>query len=90
MSLHPSAQPMFATYPSLRGRTAFISGGASGLGAEFVNQLAGQGARVAFVDIDVDRGRELEQVLLHAGVEAVFSDERNGEILDIEHFRTLK
>ena len=46
----------FATYPSLEQRTAFVSGGASGLGAEFVTQLAGQGARVAFVDIDVDRG----------------------------------
>ena len=52
---------MFATYPSLRGRTAFVSGGASGLGAEFVTQLAGQGARVAFVDIDVDAGPTLEQ-----------------------------
>src|SRR5262249_22585658 len=35
----------FATYPSLRGRVAFVSGGASGLGEEFVRQLAGQGAR---------------------------------------------
>jgi D-xylose 1-dehydrogenase len=41
----------FATYPSLRGRVAFVSGGASGLGAEFVAQLAAQGAKVGFVDI---------------------------------------
>ena len=46
----------FATYPSLRGRVAFVSGGASGLGAEFVRQLLAQGARVAFVDIDAGRG----------------------------------
>jgi D-xylose 1-dehydrogenase len=56
----------YATYPSLKGRVAFVSGGASGLGAEFVRQLAGQGARVAFVDVDVERGdllqRELEAV----------------------------
>lgn len=32
----------YASYPSLRGRVAFVSGGASGLGAEFVRQLAGQ------------------------------------------------
>jgi NAD(P)-dependent dehydrogenase (short-subunit alcohol dehydrogenase family) len=49
----------FARYPSLQGRVAFVSGGATGLGAEFVMQLAAQGARVAFVDIDHVSGREL-------------------------------
>ena len=52
-------QMEYASYPSLRGRVAFVSGGASGLGAEFVRQLAGQGAKVSFIDIDVERGREL-------------------------------
>jgi NAD(P)-dependent dehydrogenase (short-subunit alcohol dehydrogenase family) len=74
MSIRSSAQPVFATYPSLRGRTAFVSGGASGLGAEFVNQLAGQGTRVAFVDVDVDRGKALEQALLDTGAEALFHE----------------
>ena len=37
----------FATYPSLRGQVAFVSGGATGLGAEFVAQLAAQGMRWA-------------------------------------------
>ena len=67
-------QPVFATYPSLRGRTAFLSGGASGLGAEFVSQLATQGARVAFVDIDTERGRALEQALHDEGTEALFTE----------------
>lgn len=58
----------YASYPSLRGRVAFVSGGASGLGAEFVRQLAGQGARVAFIDIDVERGRELEAELRGAAL----------------------
>jgi NAD(P)-dependent dehydrogenase (short-subunit alcohol dehydrogenase family) len=49
----------FARYPSLQGRVAFVSGGATGLGAEFVTQLAAQGARVAFVDIDRASGTEL-------------------------------
>jgi len=66
-------QPMFATYPSLRGRAAFVSGGASGLGAEFVGQLAGQGARVAFIDLDLDRGKALEQALLDEGADVVFA-----------------
>jgi NAD(P)-dependent dehydrogenase (short-subunit alcohol dehydrogenase family) len=62
----------FAVYPSLRGRTAFVSGGASGLGAEFVTQLVGQGMQVAFVDVDVDRGTTLEGLLRDAGGEARF------------------
>jgi NAD(P)-dependent dehydrogenase (short-subunit alcohol dehydrogenase family) len=66
--------PVFATYPSLRGRTAFVSGGASGLGAEFVTQLAAQGARVAFVDVDVPRGRALEQELRDTGADVLFSE----------------
>jgi NAD(P)-dependent dehydrogenase (short-subunit alcohol dehydrogenase family) len=72
MSVPSAADPVFATYPSLRGRTAFVSGGASGLGAEFVNQLAGQGARVAFVDIDADRGRTLERALRDQSADALF------------------
>jgi NAD(P)-dependent dehydrogenase (short-subunit alcohol dehydrogenase family) len=74
VSVPSSNQPLFAIYPSLRGRTAFVSGGASGLGAEFVAQLAGQGAPVAFVDIDVDRGRALEQSLLEGGAQAMFQE----------------
>jgi NAD(P)-dependent dehydrogenase (short-subunit alcohol dehydrogenase family) len=62
----------FAVYPSLQGRTAFVSGGASGLGAEFVNQLVGQGMRVAFVDVDVDRGAALERLLHDARAEVMF------------------
>jgi NAD(P)-dependent dehydrogenase (short-subunit alcohol dehydrogenase family) len=51
--------PEFAGYPSLRDRTVFISGGATGLGAEFVCQFAAQGAKVGFVDVDEEHGREL-------------------------------
>ena len=40
----------FAVYPSLRGRTAFVSGGASGLGAEFVTQLVESGHLTAEPD----------------------------------------
>ena len=74
MSVGSTEQAVFATYPSLHGRTAFVSGGASGLGAEFVTQLAGQGARVAFIDIDTDRGKALEQALRDGGADVVFSE----------------
>lgn len=41
-----------ARYPDLAGRTVFVSGGGSGIGAAFVRAFAAQGAKVAFVDID--------------------------------------
>ena len=45
----------FASYPSLRGRTVFVTGGATGIGAELVAQFARQSARVGFVDIQAER-----------------------------------
>ncbi|BEP14034.1 SDR family oxidoreductase [Acidothermaceae bacterium B102] len=57
----------FATYPSLAGRVAFVTGGASGLGAEFVAQLAAQGALVSFVDVQAAEGRTLAGEVAAAG-----------------------
>jgi D-xylose 1-dehydrogenase len=57
----------FAVYPSLRGQIAFVSGGATGLGAEFVAQLARQGVHVAFVDVQDDAGAALAAELAGAG-----------------------
>jgi NAD(P)-dependent dehydrogenase (short-subunit alcohol dehydrogenase family) len=42
-----------ATYPSLADRVVFVTGGGSGIGAAMVGAFAAQGARVAFVEIDV-------------------------------------
>ena len=42
----------YASYPSLVDRNVLITGGASGIGACFVQHFAQQGARVAFLDID--------------------------------------
>jgi D-xylose 1-dehydrogenase len=53
----------FATYPSLRGQVAFVSGGATGLGAEFVAQLAAQGMHVGFVDVQDDAGNALAETV---------------------------
>ncbi len=44
--------PQFANYPSLKGKTVFITGGAGGIGAETVAAFAAQGARVGFIDMD--------------------------------------
>jgi NAD(P)-dependent dehydrogenase (short-subunit alcohol dehydrogenase family) len=51
----------FATYPSLEGRTVFVTGGASGIGADLVRAFAAQDARVAFIDIQEDAGHALAE-----------------------------
>ncbi|WP_417210040.1 SDR family NAD(P)-dependent oxidoreductase [Antarctobacter sp.] len=51
--------PDFALYPSLKGKTVFITGGASGIGEEIVRAFAAQGARTGFVDFNRDAGEAL-------------------------------
>jgi NAD(P)-dependent dehydrogenase (short-subunit alcohol dehydrogenase family) len=53
----------FATYPSLSGRVVLVTGGASGIGADIVRAFAGNGARVAFFDIQAEAGRRLAEDL---------------------------
>ncbi len=48
-----------ATYPSLRDRVVFISGGSSGIGAELVRAFAAQGSRVAFCGTKPEGGQAL-------------------------------
>ncbi len=48
-----------AVYPSLRGEVVFVTGGASGIGAAFVEAFHGQGARVGFLDLDAQAGQVL-------------------------------
>ncbi|MSP02974.1 MAG: SDR family oxidoreductase [Acetobacteraceae bacterium] len=57
----------FATYPSLRDRVVFVTGGAGGIGASEVTHFAEQGAKVAFVDIDDEAAVALTAALRNAG-----------------------
>jgi D-xylose 1-dehydrogenase len=67
----------FATYPSLAGKTVFVTGGASGIGAEIVRAFAAQGARVGFVDIDEAAAAALTNELAPAPVHFTRGDLRD-------------
>jgi NAD(P)-dependent dehydrogenase (short-subunit alcohol dehydrogenase family) len=48
-----------ATYPSLKDRSVFVTGGGSGIGASLVAHFAAQKTKVAFVDIALEPSRNL-------------------------------
>nr|WP_218885472.1 SDR family oxidoreductase [Kineococcus aurantiacus] len=51
----------------MRGRGVVVSGGATGLGAQFVTEFAAQGAQVAFVDVQEEAGLALVESVAAAG-----------------------
>jgi len=57
----------FASYPSLKDRAVFVSGGSSGIGASIVEHFAAQGAKVGFVDIDEAASKALGAKISAAG-----------------------
>jgi len=61
-----------AIYPSLAGRVVFVTGGASGIGADVVRAFAANQAKVAFVDIQDEIGgalaKELGATYLHCDI----------------------
>jgi NAD(P)-dependent dehydrogenase (short-subunit alcohol dehydrogenase family) len=59
-----------ATYPSLRGRRVFITGGGSGIGACLTESFARQGASVAFVDYAETPSQALVRKIAAAGLTA--------------------
>lgn len=57
------AHESYARYPSLADRAVLITGGATGIGASFVEHFAAQGARVGFLDVDASAGAALADSL---------------------------
>ena len=57
----------YGTYPSLAGKSVFVSGGSSGIGADIVRQFAAQGARVGFVGRNEVAAREVTDACAKAG-----------------------
>ena len=56
-------EPKLASYPSLLNKIVFVTGGASGIGAEIVSAFVKQGAKVAFIDLDANASKKLANEL---------------------------
>lgn len=69
-----------ATYPSLKGRTVVVTGGASGIGESIVRHFAAQGSKVGFIDLNGDAGGSLAEEL-GTNVHFVETDLRDIEAL---------
>jgi NAD(P)-dependent dehydrogenase (short-subunit alcohol dehydrogenase family) len=73
-----------ARYPSLQGMPVFVTGGATGIGADIVRAFALQGAKVGFVDIDAAGAQGLLQGLAGAATPPLFT---RGDVTRIDELR---
>lgn len=60
-------------YPSLAGRHAVVTGGATGIGETLVEAMAQQGCLVSFFDLDQEAGEALAKRLNQSGGQVHFS-----------------
>ncbi|MGE0500968.1 MAG: SDR family NAD(P)-dependent oxidoreductase [Rhizobiaceae bacterium] len=69
---------------ALNGKSAIVTGGASGVGYAVAERLVRGGARVIFADIDMDAGREAEKRLSTLGA-AIFVKSDVSRRLDVHN-----
>jgi 2-hydroxycyclohexanecarboxyl-CoA dehydrogenase len=62
---------MPASRPTNVGRVAVVTGGASGIGEATCHRLAGQGHRIAVLDVDADRAERVAEQIRGAGSDAL-------------------
>jgi NAD(P)-dependent dehydrogenase (short-subunit alcohol dehydrogenase family) len=63
---------MFMINQQLSGKTALVTGGASGIGEACAHTFAGSGAKVVIADLDTARGEQTGAAIKEAGGEAIF------------------
>lgn len=78
--------PERTQYPSLRGKSVFITGGATGIGACMVEAFLRQGCRVGFVDVAAEEGEQLCQTLSASYPGSVFF--APSDVTDVPALRT--
>jgi D-xylose 1-dehydrogenase len=61
-----------AIYPSLGGKTAYVTGGAGGIGESISRAFAAQGTAVGIIDIDAASGTKLAAQITESGGRAAF------------------
>jgi D-xylose 1-dehydrogenase len=72
-------------YPDLAGRTVFVTGGASGIGAAVVSRFCAQGANVGFIDIAEREAKGLIATIREAGLPPPFYVE--GDVRDLSELK---
>jgi NAD(P)-dependent dehydrogenase (short-subunit alcohol dehydrogenase family) len=73
-----------AIYPDLAAASVFITGGATGIGADMVRAFVAQGARVAFVDVNADACAALRASLTTPAIPPEY------EVVDVCEVATLQ
>ncbi|MBN8507228.1 MAG: SDR family oxidoreductase [Burkholderiales bacterium] len=73
-----------ARYPSLQDVPVFVTGGATGIGADIVRAFACQGAKVGFVDIDTAGASALVRSLAGAATPPLYT---RGDVTEIAQLR---